>query len=188
MPKTPADAFSEDSLASAPESALPVADAARQMLRRQIEGYLNLVRIHREIEARALSLLAEAGIEGMTMAQATALLVLVQERKPITATRLAALLNVSTVTVGRFVRSLEQNGWIRRRTDPDDGRAMLIAATERTYASLDNFIAVTARLMNEAYEGFESDDVEELLAHLAELRRNLYRQAGKPDTDPQPLL
>lgn len=181
----PADPSSEPGPGAGIE---PAADDRRRLVRRQVEGYLNLVRIHREVEARALSLLADAGIDGMTMAQATALLVLVQERKPITATRLAALLNVSTVTVGRFVRSLEQNGWISRRTDPADGRAMLIAATPQTYASLDTFVAVTEQLMDEAYEGFEPADVEDLLAHLAELRKNLYRQAGKPDTDPQLML
>ena len=183
----PADASSEDQ-SVAPRERTGTGDGRRELVRRQVEGYLNLVRIHREVEARALSLLADAGISGMTMAQATALLVLVQERVPITATRLAALLNVSTVTVGRFVRSLEQNGWIRRRADPADGRAMLIAATKKTYDSLHIFVAVTEQLMREAYAGFEPDDVDELLAHLAELRRNLYRQAGKPDTDPQSIL
>src|SRR5690606_34551552 len=56
----------------------------RALLRVKVEGYLNLVRIHREIEARALELLDRAGIHRMTMAQATALLVLVQEGAPIT--------------------------------------------------------------------------------------------------------
>jgi len=157
---------------------------ARQLLRRKVEGYLNLVRIHREIEARALALLEEAGIADMSMAQATALLVLVQERMPITATRLAHLLNVSTVTVGRFVRRLIDNGWIVRRPDPQDGRARLLAPTDQTYRSLDVFTRVTEQLMAEAYEGLALADVETLLAHLAELRRNLYQAVGKPDTDP----
>lgn len=160
----------------------------RRALRTKVEGYLNLVRIHREIEARAAELLEQAGIQGMTMAQATALLVLVQERAPITATRLAELLNVSTVTVGRFVRSLENNGWLRRSPDPGDARAMLLAPTDATYAHLDRFIAVTDRLMREAYAGFDTDGVEHLVSSLAELRKNLYRAAGKPDTDPQSLL
>lgn len=187
----PAGESSDDGRAAGQSAARPNDDRRddrRKLVRRQVEGYLNLVRIHREIEARALALLADAEISGMTMAQATALLVLVQERRPITATRLAELLNVSTVTVGRFVRSLEQNGWIRRRADPADGRAMLIAPTEKTYDTLDTFVAVTEQLMDEAYAGFESEDVEELLAHLAELRKNLYRQAGKLDVDPQPML
>ena len=162
-------------------------DAHRLLVRRKVEGYLNLVRIHREIEARALELLAQEGIEGMSMAQATALLVLVQERQPITATRLAGLLNVSTVTVGRFVRSLVHNGWIVRRPDPDDARAMLLLPTEQTAQALERFIEVTERLMREAYEGFQEADVESLLVHLEALRRNLYRAGGKPDTDPMPL-
>lgn len=176
-------------LTAADESSIETPRAgARQLLRTKVEGYLNLIRIHREIEARALALLENAGIEGMTMAQATALLVLVQERTPITATRLAGLLNVSTVTVGRFVRSLEHNGWLDRRPDPNDARAMLIAPTKQTHDALEVFVAVTEQIMSEAYRGFVQRDIENVLVHLAEIRKNLYRVAGKPDTDPQSML
>lgn len=159
-----------------------------QLLRVKIEGYLNLVRIHREIESRALELLTDAGIDGMTMAQATALMVLVQEGAPITAARLAGLLNVSAVTVGRFVRSLEQNHWIRRRRDPDDARAMLLEPTSKTHARLGKFFAITDQLMQEAYEGMDEHDVHAVVELLAAIRRNLYQAAGKPDTVPQALV
>ncbi len=124
----------------------------------------------------------------MTMAQATALLVLVHERKPITATRLAELLNVSTVTVGRFVRTLEQNGWLHRRPDPSDARAMLIAPTGQTHTMLHVFVSVTEQIMDEAYQGFGHEDIEGLLGQLAEIRGNLYRVAGKPDADPRSMV
>lgn len=159
-----------------------------QLLRVKVEGYLNLVRIHREIEARALRLLGQAGIRGMTMAQATALLCLVQEGAPITAARLAGLLNVSPVTVGRFVRSLEQNQWIRRRPDPGDARAMLLEPTRKTYQQLGRFLAVTDQLMNEAYEGFTERQVKSLVELLAAVRKNLYQASGKPDTQPQAMV
>jgi DNA-binding MarR family transcriptional regulator len=159
-----------------------------QLLRVKVEGYLNLVRIHREIESRAQELLAGAGIEGMSMAQATALLVLVQEGAPITAARLAGLLNVSAVTVGRFVRSLEHNRWIRRRRDPDDARAMLLEPTSKTHARLGKFFTITDQLMHEAYEGMTDQDVRAVVKLLAAIRRNLYQASGKPDTVPQALV
>lgn len=159
-----------------------------QLLRIKIEGYLNLVRIHREVESRASELLDQAGIAGMTMAQATALLVLVQEGAPITAARLAGLLNVSAVTVGRFVRSLEQNKWIRRRRDPHDARAMLLEPTRKTFARLGRFFTVTDQLMQEAYEGMSDHEVRAAVKLLATIRRNLYRASGKPDTEPQALV
>jgi DNA-binding MarR family transcriptional regulator len=159
-----------------------------QLLRVKIEGYLNVVRIHREVESRASELLGRAGIDSMTMAQATALLVLVQEGTPITAARLAGLLNVSAVTVGRFVRSLEQNKWIRRRRDPEDARAMLLEPTRKTFAQLGRFFMVTDQLMQEAYQGMEDHDVRAVVRLLAAIRRNLYRASGKPDTEPQALV
>lgn len=124
----------------------------------------------------------------MTLAQATALLILVQERAPITAARLAELLNVSPVTVGRFVRSLEQNRWIRRRPDPNDARAMLLEPTRKTLNGLGRFFDVADRLMEEAYAGFTDREVQQMVAHLARARRNLYEAAGKPDIQPQVML
>ena len=161
---------------------------SRELLRVKIEGYLNLVRIHRELEARAVQLLEDEGVHGMTLAQATALLILVQERAPITAARLADLLNVSPVTVGRFVRSLEQNKWLRRRPDPNDARAMLLEPTRKTLNSLARFFNVTDRLMADAYAGFSIREVELMVKHLARARRNLYQAAGKLDLRPQVLL
>lgn len=160
----------------------------RTLLRIKVEGYLNLVRIHRELEARALELLEGAGITGMSMAQATALLVLVQEGAPITAARLAGLLNVSAVTVGRFVRSLEQNEWIRRQRDPGDARAMLLEPTRKTHQHLGRFFAVTDQLMEEAYRGFGAGEITGLVKRLAAIRRNLYEASGKPDTQPQAMV
>lgn len=159
-----------------------------ELLRVQIDGYLNLVRIHREIEQRSIKLLEGQGIEGMTIAQATALLILVQEGKPITATRLASLLNVTPVTVGRFVRSLVQNEWIHRTRDPDDARAMLLEPTQKTYSRLGQFFHVTNQLMDDAYGGFSPEEVETLVTGLIQVRRNLYVASGRPEPEPQAML
>lgn len=161
---------------------------SNELLRVKVEGCLNLIRVHRELDARAVRILEDEGVFGMTLAQATALLILVQARSPITAARLAELLNVSAVTVGRFVRSLEQNRWIRRRPDPGDARAMLLEPTEQTLDGLDRLFVVTDRLMEELYAGFSEREVQQMEAHLARARRNLYRAAGKLDIRPQVML
>ena len=113
-----------------------------ELLRTKVEGYLNIIRIQRELELRSADLLETAGIKGITPAQASALLVLVQEQVPTTAARLAELLNVSPVTVGRFVKSLLDNKWIRRKPDPDDARAMLIEPTKKTLNTLPAFLLI----------------------------------------------
>ncbi len=167
---------------------MATSDESIELLRIKVEGYLNIVRIHRELDARADDLLAEAGVRGITLAQATALLVLVQERQPITAARLAALLNVSPVTVGRFVRSLEDNKWLRRKPDPLDGRAMLLEVTKKTHRNLTRFFEVTDRLMEDAYAGFTPTDVRDAVALLARCRQNLYRISGKHEAEGQVQL
>ncbi|MEM9491733.1 MAG: MarR family transcriptional regulator [Myxococcota bacterium] len=165
-----------------------MAKKSRELLRVKLEGYLNLVRIQRELETVSARLLSDHGIDGMTMAQATALLVLVQEAAPITATRLAGLLNVTPVTVGRFVRNLLQNGWIHRKPDPNDARAMLLEPTKKTYTQLGAFFDVTNLLMANAYGEMGGDRVKSLVRSLAEIRGNLYEASGKPDTQPQVML
>lgn len=159
-----------------------------ELLRTKVEGYLNIIRIQRELELRSASLLDEAGLEGITPAQASALLVLVQEQAPTTAARLAELLNVSPVTVGRFVKSLLDNKWIRRKPDPDDARAMLIEPTKKTHNMLPAFFEVTGQLMEEAYAGYKVGEIQALVDLLGRTRRNLYEASGKPDAPTQMQL
>ena len=167
---------------------MPKSKKELELLRAKVEGYLNIIRIQRELELLAADLLDAAGIKGITPAQASALLVLVQERAPTTAARLAALLNVSPVTVGRFVKSLLDNKWIRRKPDPEDARAMLIEPTRKTYNTLPSFFAVTGQLMDEAYAGYEAGEIDALVQLLVRTRRNLYASSGKDDTVTQMQL
>lgn len=159
-----------------------------ELLRTKVEGYLNIIRIQRELELRSANLLEQAGLEGITPAQASALLVLVQEQAPTTAARLAELLNVSPVTVGRFVKSLLDNKWIRRKPDPADARAMLIEPTKKTLNTLPAFFAVTGQLMDEAYAGYKAGEIQSLVELLIRTRRNLYEASGKPDSATQMQL
>src|SRR5690606_18854916 len=77
-----------------------------RLRRVQADAFLALTRIQRAIEQR-LSVLFEAeGLSDVTPAQANALMILFQERRPLTARVLAGHMALSEVTVGRFVRAL----------------------------------------------------------------------------------
>jgi DNA-binding MarR family transcriptional regulator len=144
-----------------------------ELRRRQAEAYLDLTRIHREIEARAAELLHDQDLRDVTPAQAGALMILFQERKPLRARELAAALGLSEVTVGRFVHALQAAGWVSRQPDPGDSRAILVAPTPKAYRALPRFIAVSNALLDQAFAGFSADEIERVARTTERLRRNI---------------
>jgi DNA-binding MarR family transcriptional regulator len=143
------------------------------MRRMQAEAYLNLSRIHREIERRVVELLAANDLRDVTPAQAGAMMVLFQARKPLRARELAGELGLSEVTVGRFVHALCEAGWVRRDPDLQDSRAMLVAPTPKAYRALPRFIEVSNTLLDEAFEDFTPAEVERVARTTERLRRNI---------------
>lgn len=143
----------------------------------QAEAYLNLSRIQREIERHAQDLLAAQDLREVTPAQAGALMILFQAKKPLRARELANLLALSEVTVGRFVHALHEAGWVRRDPDPADSRAVLVAPTPKAYRALPRFIAVSNALLDEAFEGFSAAEIAVIAATTERLRKNIVREA-----------
>lgn len=144
-----------------------------ELRRLQADAYLDLTRIHREIEARVVELLAEHDLRDVTPAQAGALMILFQERTPMRARELAQRLALSEVTVGRFVHALHAAGWVDRQPDPDDSRAILIVPTPKAYRALPRFIAVSNGLLDQAFAGFSPEDVVRVAQTTERLRKNI---------------
>lgn len=138
----------------------------------QAELLLDLQRIRHLAERRTAELLAAEGLE-VTPAQANVLLALVQHREPMTASQLAKALEVTEVTVGRFVRRLESDGWIQRERDPTDARAILITPTVRARAALPGFIRVSNALADQVLAGIEGERMHALARMTQEIRANL---------------
>ena len=165
---------------SAAAAALQETAAPKQALiarrRMQAEAYLNLSRIQREIERRTQDLLATEDLREVTPAQAGALMVLFQAKRPLRARELASLLVLSEVTVGRFVHALHEAGWVRRDPDPADSRAVLVAPTPKAYRALPRFIAVSNALLDEAFSGFSAAEIATIAGTTERLRRNILRE------------
>jgi DNA-binding MarR family transcriptional regulator len=142
----------------------------------QAEAYLNLSRIQREIERRTQDLLATQDLREVTPAQAGALMVLFQAKRPLRARELANLLALSEVTVGRFVHALHEAGWVRRDPDPADSRAVLVAPTPKAYRALPRFIAVSNALLDEAFEGFTAGEIADIAGTTERLLENIARE------------
>lgn len=141
--------------------------------RRQVDALLDLVRIQAIVERRVQALFTAQALTGITPAQANVLMALFQAKTPLTARAIHRRLGVSEATVSRFVKALEANGWVARRRDPNDGRAMLVAATEQAYAALPRFIQVSNQLLDQAFTGLSAEHLEQLGAGVRAVTDNL---------------
>ena len=147
------------------------AELARRRL--QTAAFLDLARIIRAMDRSVEDQFARSGLVDITPAQANALMVLFEEREALTARRLAEALSLSEVTVGRFLRALEANGWVARQRDPSDSRAILVSPTAKARENLPRFIHVTNALMDQAFGDLDPDQLAALLAGIRHVRHNL---------------
>lgn len=153
---------------------LPVSNAVDRTLRRQqVDAYLNLFRIGRVMLRRSEALLAGAALGDLTPAHASVLMVLLHEKRPMTARQLAQSLEITQVTVSRFLKSMEQAGWIARHPDPTDGRARCIQPTPRARQALPQLAAISNALLDDAFAHFSAEDMARLAAAVQQIRDNL---------------
>ena len=147
-------------------------DVNLRFRRLQADSSLAMARIRRRTEQRATQLLADSGL-AVTAAQANAMQVLFAAREPITARKLADGLGVSEVTVARFVKALVAGGWVDRKPFPGDARASLLVPTPVAYEMLPKFIDVSNTILDETFDGFSHDEVEQLSGVIDRVRTNL---------------
>lgn len=163
-----------------------VANRAQIALRRlQAEAALNLSRIQRELERRIEVLLRGERLEDVTPQQANALMILFQDKTPMTARQLAAQMNLSEVTVGRFVRALESAGWIVREAHPDDSRAILLSPSRKAYRAFPRFLAVSNAILSDTFAGLAEADVRALVELTERARANLADDVTSDGTNPR---
>lgn len=79
-------------------------------------------------------------------------------------TALAEVLGTGASHVSKIVRKLESAGWVRRSTDPSDGRATLISLTPEGEQEAHGVYALGDRMIAEVIAGWSEADVEEYTA------------------------
>ena len=94
---------------------------------------------------------------------------------PVRLSTLAGMLDVDASTVSRQVRQLEDRGLIERMSDPDDGRACLIALSEEGRSRLEEGALRRRRLVGELVRDWDAGDREQLRLLLTRLLDNLDR-------------
>lgn len=92
---------------------------------------------------------------------------------PMRLSALAATLELDASTVSRHVRHLEDRGLLERTSDPDDGRASMVAVTRRGTRCLQKHAAGRRALIGQLLEDWTDDDREQLRCLLARVNRDL---------------
>lgn len=133
---------------------------------------------YRAMESRALTALADAGFDDVTLAQAR-----VFERVGPHGSRLTDLAEQAQVTkqtAGFLVDQLERAGYVERRPDPTDGRARLVCVAERGQRAIELANAVVTTVQNEWAEHLGPREMRQLRRSLERLREIMdpYRQSS----------
>jgi DNA-binding MarR family transcriptional regulator len=118
---------------------------------------------YRALENRIFAVLAEAGHDDLTPAQARVL-----QRVGPRGTRLTELAEQAQVTkqtAGFLVDQLEKAGYVRREPDPTDGRARLVCLAQRAWAA------------KEIADGIVAEVEQEWERHLGKRRMKQLREA-----------
>jgi DNA-binding MarR family transcriptional regulator len=93
------------------------------------------------------------------------------------ATRLAERLGVSAPVLSRHIADLEDQGYVIRRQDPDDGRAQLVALTSKGAEELRHFEEQRTSALQDYLREWSQEDAEEAAKTLRKLTDSLISSA-----------
>ncbi len=101
------------------------------------------------------------------------LLRLLIEAGPLTPAELADRLRLARPTVSNVLRDLRGSGLIERRQAPDDGRSVIVAATDRAREILDTFARTRVAAIEAVLGRLDADDRARIDAAIPALERLL---------------
>ena len=133
---------------------------------------LEFARIASQADQQVKALFCEHGLE-ITPQQSRVLMILFEAREPLTARELAGRMGLAEPTMARFVKALEQGGWLTRARDPQDQRCWQLIPTAQARAALPRFIAVSNAVMDRLFSDLDAAEVADLAARVSALRAKL---------------
>lgn len=141
-----------------------------------------LVRAARAVGRLDLPVLAAGAPLGK---EAYVMLARVEEMGPIRASDLAAALKLDTSTVSRQTHKLVAAGLLERTIDPVDGRACLLAVSDRGREALAEAVSFRRTQLATLLQEWSARDRSHLTTFLDRLADDL-QQPSAPDRVPQP--
>jgi DNA-binding MarR family transcriptional regulator len=88
---------------------------------------------------------------------------------------LADLLELEPITLCRIVDRLEEAGLVERKRDPDDRRAWRLHVTAEAQPLIEKLQAIGSQLVEHAFSGMDTKDIEITRRVLAQARENAGR-------------
>ena len=95
---------------------------------------------------------------------------------------LAELIEVEPITLSRVVDRLAEADLVERRPDPTDRRAWQLYLTPRAADLLNEMRSVAEQLTEDATEGLNADERDQLIALVERVRANLSRRECQKET------
>lgn len=115
---------------------------------------------------------ARVRTHGLTQTQWQALAML-SRREGLRQAELAELLNVQPISLARLIDRMENAGWVERRPDPNDRRAIQLYLRPKVDPIIDEMFAVSMATRAAALSGFTDAEQELLLELLPRMMNNL---------------
>lgn len=127
---------------------------------------------------RLARLLRQQDQSGLSPALATSLASIWRDG-PLTLSRLAALEQVTPPTVTKLVEKLEMQGFIVRRTDPDDRRVCRVEVTPAGVTQLEQIRDRRTEWLSARLDALSADEIERLGSAI-DVLEHLVRPAAEP--------
>jgi DNA-binding MarR family transcriptional regulator len=86
---------------------------------------------------------------------------------------LADLLEVRPITAARLIDRMESAGWVERRSDPEDRRAVRLHLTRQAGPLMKKMQALNAETLKQAFAGIPKSERRALIATLNTIKNNL---------------
>ena len=92
---------------------------------------------------------------------------------PMPQNALGEKLFITPPSTARLVDRMERDGWVERRSDPQDRRLKRVTITSRAKAVWDEINHHAREVMAQAYKGIAPGEIQQAIGTLARVRRNL---------------
>ena len=86
---------------------------------------------------------------------------------------LAEILEIKPITLARLLDRLGANGWVERRSDPNDKRARRLFLTDKARPLLVELREVALSVREEALSGFDAAEQDRLIDQFRAVKENL---------------
>ena len=131
-----------------------------------VRSLYRLGMVQRELARHAL---AELGTQGFVA------LGVIHLNGPVRVSDVAQRLNVALSVASRQVTALERAGYVERDTDPEDGRAHRVSATDAGRAVLEESHRRMVHAFGRALQGWSAKEITALSESLERLREDVHR-------------